>query len=556
MDDMISNTFQENSQEQQDFLEENANLLRELDNTWRDAVKEEWNANAINRMRYLLHQLISTSSIMGYKQTEDAARKLKTALEETAIFQKARERVQEIEIEFELLWQVIRTEKPRENTAEKQPVKKLGDSLNDKDQRSQHLIYLADDDTAQAEKLAAQVNYFGYQVEIFHTLRAMIEAIKQKPPEAILMDIIFPESPTAGLEAAKDILSLHPQTPIIFISVENSIETRLHAVKAGGRAYFSKPIEIGTLIDTLDKNINGDSASSPYRVLLIEDSRFQATFFARKLQNVGMETQILIDPLQLNKTLDEFSPDLILLDMYMPAATGMELAKVIRQIETYISIPIVFLSAETDKDKQLEAMKFGGDDFLDKSIKPEHLISTISTRVARYRELRQLMMRDGLTGLLNHTTVKERLEQELLRAERSGLPLSYIMIDIDHFKNVNDTYGHPVGDRVLKSLSQLLTQRLRRTDIIGRYGGEEFAIILPNTAINNALVVMEELRKSFENIRHRVNEQEFSVTFSCGIASLAHYKTASDLNEAADKALYVAKHEGRNQTICSDFIPA
>ncbi len=238
----------------------------------------------------------------------------------------------------------------------------------------------------------------------------------------------------------------------------------------------------------------------------------------------------------------------------MPAATGMELAKVIRQIDTYISIPIVFLSAETDKEKQLEAMKFGGDDFLDKSIKPEHLISTISTRVVRYRELRALMMRDGLTGLLNHTTIKERLEQEVLRADRNGLPLSYIMIDIDHFKKVNDTYGHPTGDRVLKSLSQLFTQRLRRTDIIGRYGGEEFAIILPNTSINNALGVMEELRNSFENIRHRSNEEEFSVTFSCGIASFDRFKTQSELNEAADKALYIAKREGRNQTICSDFI--
>jgi diguanylate cyclase (GGDEF)-like protein len=199
-------------------------------------------------------------------------------------------------------------------------------------------------------------------------------------------------------------------------------------------------------------------------------------------------------------------------------------------------------------------MKFGGDDFLDKSIKPEHLISTISTRVVRYRELRALMMRDGLTGLLNHTTIKERLEQEVLRADRNGLPLSYIMIDIDHFKKVNDTYGHPTGDRVLKSLSQLFTQRLRRTDIIGRYGGEEFAIILPNTSINNALGVMEELRNSFENIRHRSNEEEFSVTFSCGIASFDRFKTQSELNEAADKALYIAKREGRNQTICSDFI--
>lgn len=554
MKDLISNTFQENSQEQQDFLEENANLLRELDNTWRDAIKEEWDANAINRMRYLLHQLISASSIMGYKQTEDAACNLKKALEETTIFQKARERVQEIETEFELLWQVIRTEKPVTNKADDQTIDKPGEIINDKDQRSRHLIYLADDNSIQAEKLAAQINYFGYKVETFNTLGSMIQAIKQKTPEAILMDIIFPESPTAGLEAAKDILKQQPQIPIVFISSEDRIETRLHAVKAGGRAYFTKPIEVGTLIDTLDKNISGDCSAAPYRVLLIEDSRFQATFFARKLQNVGMETRILIDPLQINTTLDEFSPDLILLDMYMPVATGMELAKVIRQIDTYISIPIVFLSAETDKEKQLEAMKFGGDDFLDKSIKPDHLISTISTRVARYRELRALMMRDGLTGLLNHTTIKERLEQEILRADRSGFPLSYIMLDIDHFKNVNDTYGHPAGDRVLKSLSQLLTQRLRRTDIIGRYGGEEFAIILPNTAINNARLVMEELRNSFENIRHRANEEEFSVTFSCGIASFARFKTASDLNEAADKALYIAKNEGRNQTICADFI--
>lgn len=554
MNDLPSNTHQENSQEQHDFLEENANLLRELDNTWRDAVKEEWDANAINRMRYLLHQLIGTSSIMGYKQTEEAARNLRVALEETDIFQEARKRVQEIETEFEFLWQVIRTEKPKKNKPDDQIIDKTGELLNDKDQRSRHLIYLADDNAIQAEKMAAQINYFGYQVETFNTLQAMIQTIKQKPPEAILMDIIFPESPTAGLEAAKDILKQQPQIPIVFISSEDKIETRLHAVKAGGRAYFTKPIEVGTLIDTLDKNISGDSSAAPYRVLLIEDSRFQATFFARKLQNVGMETRILIDPLQINKTLDEFSPDLILLDMYMPVATGMELAKVIRQIDTYISIPIVFLSAETDKEKQLEAMKFGGDDFLDKSIKPDHLISTISTRVARYRELRALMMRDGLTGLLNHTTIKERLEQEILRAERTNLPLSYIMIDIDHFKNVNDTYGHPAGDRVLKSLAQLLTQRLRRTDIIGRYGGEEFAIILPHTSINNALVVMEELRKSFENIRHRANEEEFSVTFSCGIASLAHFKTANEMNEAADKALYIAKNEGRNQTICLDFI--
>jgi diguanylate cyclase (GGDEF)-like protein len=129
------------------------------------------------------------------------------------------------------------------------------------------------------------------------------------------------------------------------------------------------------------------------------------------------------------------------------------------------------------------------------------------------------------------------------------------MIDIDCFKLYNDHYGHYTGDLALRNVAQLLISIVHRpADLVARYGGEEFAIILPYTSINNALAVMEELRKSFENIRHRANEEEFSVTFSCGIASLAHFKTASELTEAADKALYIAKREGRNQTICSNFI--
>lgn len=553
MRDLISDAFNGGAHHPQDFLEENAELLRDLDNTWRDTLKGEWNANAINRMQYLLHQLISASSLMGYQQTENAARNLKKALEETEIFQQARERIQDIETEFELLWQVIRTEKPN-TSADDEDCTRENIPPHNTFQRSQQLIYIGEHDSSHSQRLADQIGYFGYQVEKFEDLPTLINAVNSTQPKAILMDICFPESPTAGLEAARTILKNHPLLPIIFTSEDDDMKTRLDAVKAGGVAYFTHPVEIGTLIDVLDQNISGHCMTTPYRVLLIEDSRFQATFYARKLQNAGMETSILTDPMQITHTLGDFNPDLILLDMYMPVATGMELAKVIRQIETYLSIPIVFLSAETDKNKQLEAMKLGGDDFLDKSIRPEHLISTVATRAARYRELRAMMVRDSLTGLLNHTTIKERLEQEMLRVERNASTLSFIMIDIDHFKKVNDTYGHAAGDRVLKSLSRLLNQRLRRTDILGRYGGEEFAIILPNTTINNALKVMEELREGFAKIRHQAENKEFGVTFSVGIASTEHYKDSAGISEAADKALYIAKREGRNQSICADFL--
>jgi diguanylate cyclase (GGDEF)-like protein len=552
--DPVFHILEPNSEDQQDFFEDNADLLRDLDNTWRETIRGEWNASAINRMRFLLHRLIGTCQAMGYKQTELAARNLKAALEETEVFQQARERVQEIEIEFETLWQVLRTEKPAaaDNADEKDLLADAQSTAGN--ERKHQLIYLAEDDIFQAEKLAAQIGYFGYQLQTFSSPADLKAAVQQKPPQAILMDVIFPESHTGGLDAAQEIISEWPHIPVLFMSAEDSMDMRLQAVKVGGMAFFPKPVNISSLIDTLDHFTGDEDRLNPYRVLLIEDSRFQATFYAKKLQNAGIDTRILTNPMEITATLQDFHPDLILLDMYMPVATGMELARLIRQIETYLSIPIVYLSAETDKDKQLQAMKLGGDDFLDKSMKPEHLISSVTTRAARYRELRALMVRDGLTGLFNHSTVKERLEQEVLYADRTQQPMAYVMIDIDRFKSVNDTYGHAAGDRVLKSLSRLLVQRLRRTDVIGRYGGEEFAIILPNTPIVNAVRVMEELRQGFASLSHQAEDQEFSVTFSCGIASQAKFKTAGLLSEAADKALYLAKKQGRNQTICADFL--
>ncbi|RLD30401.1 MAG: response regulator receiver protein, partial [Bacteroidetes bacterium] len=196
-----------------------------------------------------------------------------------------------------------------------------------------------------------------------------------------------------------------------------------------------------------------------------------------------------------------------------------------------------------------EALKSGADDFLTKPIRPDKLIIRINAKSERSRNLRFLMERDSLTGLLNHANLKERISIEMMRVKRSGGNLCYAMIDADHFKNVNDTHGHLAGDHVLKSLSRMLQDRLRRTDIIGRYGGEEFGVILINTDADNAFRVMEEVRKNFALVKHKSDEDEFYVTFSCGIASFSECETPSELNDTADKAMYEAKTSGRNRTI-------
>jgi diguanylate cyclase (GGDEF)-like protein len=165
--------------------------------------------------------------------------------------------------------------------------------------------------------------------------------------------------------------------------------------------------------------------------------------------------------------------------------------------------------------------------------------------------LRELMLHDSLTGLLNHTTVKERLEKELAQATRQRVPASLAMVDIDRFKSINDNYGHLAGDRVIKSLARLLQQRLRKSDLIGRYGGEEFLVLMNNTRGEDALALLEKMRHDFAELRHQSGEQSFKVSFSAGIASAAPGAHATALTETADRALYAAKNSGRNRIVLS-----
>jgi diguanylate cyclase (GGDEF)-like protein len=161
------------------------------------------------------------------------------------------------------------------------------------------------------------------------------------------------------------------------------------------------------------------------------------------------------------------------------------------------------------------------------------------------------MERDSLTGLYNHARTKEQLELEIQKAKRRGSEVIFAMIDVDYFKKVNDTYGHPIGDRVLKNLARLLVQSLRKSDIVGRYGGEEFAIILPDTSLEKGQQVMERLRQSFSELYHHAEGQEFNCTFSCGIAAYPEHDNSYNLNIEADAALYKAKHQGRNRVVSS-----
>ncbi|BAN35292.1 response regulator receiver modulated diguanylate cyclase [Sulfuricella denitrificans skB26] len=414
---------------------------------------------------------------------------------------------------------------------------------------NEKLVYLVEDETDQAREIALQLGYFGYEVRVFKRLDDFLQAMKSTRNVLVLMDIAFPEDSMGGVNAMREIQQGRDEpVPVMFISALDDVTARLEAVRTGGLAYFSKPVSIGDLVDKLDE-LTSPVPPEPFRVLIVDDSTSLANYHSAVLEQAGMDVKVVNNPMEVLGPLREFSPDLILMDIYMPECSGLEIASVIRQLDSFVSIPIVYLSAEKDLDKQLSAMSLGGDDFLTKPIKAEHLVSSVASRIQRSRLLHSFMVRDSLTGLLNHTAIKDQLEREMARAKRLKVPLTYAMIDIDHFKQVNDSYGHPAGDRVIKSLSRLLKQRLRETDVVGRYGGEEFAVIMSETDGPAGIKVMDELRDAFSRLKHLADGKEFSVTFSCGIAEVVHFGDAINLGDSADKALYEAKHAGRNRVV-------
>jgi diguanylate cyclase (GGDEF)-like protein len=336
--------------------------------------------------------------------------------------------------------------------------------------------------------------------------------------------------------------------PLVVIAQRGDFEARLQAVRAGGSAYFTLPIDIGTLIDQLDE-LTERQRPEPYRVLIVDDSKLLAETYATFLTAAGMQVSMITDPTTVSGRLPDIQPDLILMDMYMPGCEGRELAAVLRQQPELHSIPIVFLSAETDRSAQLAALHQGGDDFLTKPIDPDHLVAAVTSRIRRARVIRSQMLRDGLTGLFNHSVTEDLLAREVARARRTKSPLTMVLIDLDHFKRVNDRYGHAAGDRVLKSLARMLQQRLRTSDLVGRYGGEEFVVLMPETDGQLALTVIDSVRERFSQVSHRSGPDEFCVTFSGGVAVLQPFGDASALSESADIALYQAKHHGRNQLV-------
>jgi diguanylate cyclase (GGDEF)-like protein len=245
------------------------------------------------------------------------------------------------------------------------------------------------------------------------------------------------------------------------------------------------------------------------------------------------------------------APDLILLDVDMPGCDGFEACRRLKSDAATTAIPVIFLTGAGDPEQKVRGLELGAVDYVTKPFDPSELRARVRAAL-RTKYLMDLLaqraMIDGLTGLWNRACFEQRLQTELALAARTARPLACALIDLDHFKLVNDTYGHPFGDEVLRTVAQVVVDACRTEDVVCRYGGEELVLLLPNTTAAHALELADRVRLAVSQTPFRTLQGSLKVTCSIGVADSLDGRAAA-MVELADRALYRAKQSGRDQAV-------
>jgi diguanylate cyclase (GGDEF)-like protein len=297
------------------------------------------------------------------------------------------------------------------------------------------------------------------------------------------------------------------------------------------------------------------------RILVVDDHEDNVELLRARLEARGYQVEAARDGLEALERVDARPPDLILLDVMMPKLDGIEVVRRIKGNPLLPFIPIIMQTAlETTEDK-VEGLDAGADDYITKPIDFAELearvksllrIKALQEELARANEsLLRMSQIDGLTGVDNRRHIEERLTEMYEHSARLNEPMAVVMCDVDHFKSVNDTYGHPAGDAVLRQVAEVLRETAREIDRVGRYGGEEFLVLLPGANVQDAVAFAERVRQAVAERSFTYDGGVVRRTLSAGVAAWPHPEVRHQeaLVKSADDALYVAKESGRNRVV-------
>jgi diguanylate cyclase (GGDEF)-like protein len=534
-----------------EFVRSGAERLRQLEAAIQAVVDQPPDPRHLQELRRHFHRLVGAGSTYGYDAISQVARQAEetcTSAEKLdpaglgALAPRWRGFTARLRDEFEA---AAASATPASAEAAAAPVEATRPAPQPYD------IVVVDGDPAVRAGLQRLLTQEGMSVRLAATGEAARQAFDQAMPDGVIVDVNLTDVP--GYAVVED-LRARPggDVPaVLMFSLTSEFLDQTDAVHAGADACFEKPVDWDMVVHKLYQLLERASVQAP-RILVVEDDPDHAAFVRSALESAGYQVRVCDAPRQFKEVLAAFKPDLIVMDIVLPDVSGYDLARFVRQDEQYVTLPIVFLTGQAQMQARIQTVKAGGDDHLIKPVHASLLVSSVAARLERARFLKTLLNRDGLTRLLTHTSFMEHAQlavAQKLRSDRS--PAALVMVDIDHFKTINDSFGHQAGDRVLVSLSSLLRRHLRRSDIVGRYGGEEFGILLDHLFEDEAVRLMLRLLQEFAMVEHRApGGQTFRVTFSAGVAMFD--PLTMDLErwiQAADAALYAAKRAGRNRVV-------
>ncbi len=450
-------------------------------------------------------------------------------------------------------------------------------------------VLVVDDHPANVKLLEARLMAEYFEVMTAASGPEALEICDRERIDVVLLDVMMPGMD--GFEVCRR-LKANPRTqaiPVIMVTALDMPEDKINGLEAGADDFLTKPVDEVALI-TRVKNLArlkrltdemlmraatterlgldeapefiAENASLSGRILLVEDHEKSAQRMARILASDGHEVLVTDMPQDALFRLNDQDFDLVMVSLNLRSADGLRLCSQIRSLDRTRHLPILIITEPGDEARLLRGLDMGVNDYLIRPVNKQEMLARVATQVKRKRYSDHLRLRleesvemsitDALTGLHNRRYMETHLKTLVEEALRRGTPLSLIMADIDYFKSVNDTYGHDVGDIVLKEFARRIRRNTRGIDLVCRLGGEEFVIIMPNTDLGKGYLVAERVRQCIEMRPFDLGGSAGSlkVTASLGVSTIERTDdTPETLLKRADQALYMAKQRGRNQVV-------